>query len=243
MLAIPAIDLKGGKVVRLHQGRFEEESVYSEDPGEIAGKFEDEGASRLHVVDLDGALKGVPKNLSQIEEIIHSVKIPVEVGGGIRELSQARRYLDMGAQWVIFGTRACLDTGFLKEALKEFKSQAIVGIDAAAGQVAVDGWTRFLPVKADELAKNVQSAGGKTIIYTDIVKDGALTGPNLEQIAWMSDAVTLDVIASGGVGSLKDLKELKALGKKNIIGAIIGKALYEKKFTVREAVKACSPNA
>ena len=240
MLAIPAIDLKGGKVVRLHQGRFHEEKVYAEDPREVARQFEAEGAARLHVVDLDGALKGEPKNMAQVESIIRCVKMPVEVGGGIRDLTQARHYLDMGARWVIFGTSACLDAGFLKEALKELKEKAIVGIDAAAGQVAVDGWTRFLPLKAGEMAKNVQAAGGKTLIYTDIVKDGALSGPNLKQIGWMSGEVGIDVIASGGVSRLKDLKDLKALGKKNIIGAIIGKALYEKKFSLKEALDACS---
>ena len=240
MFPIPAIDLKDGRVVRLMQGKFEAESVYPEEPRLLAKRFEGEGAQRIHVVDLDGALKGEPKNLALVESILKSVKTPVEVGGGIRKPEQVQRYLSMGASYVILGTRACLDAGFLKESIQAFGERVIVGIDASNGQVAVDGWTKVLPQKALEFALQVQGAGGKTIIYTDIAKDGALAGPNLSQVSAVCDAVKIDVIASGGVSAVADLKALVALQKKNLKAVIIGKALYEKKFTVKEAVQACS---
>ncbi len=240
MLAIPAIDLKDGKVVRLLQGNFNEEKVYTEQPEKIARTFESQGAERLHIVDLDGALSGEPKNLFAIESILGSVRMPVEVGGGIRDLKQAARYFGMGARWVILGTKACLDPGFLKEAIAEFGSSVIVGIDAKDGFVATDGWTRVTGRKAVSLAKEVEDVGGSTVIYTDISTDGMLSGPNLEHIEALASSVRIQVIASGGVGSLKDLKELKALGKDNLAGVIIGKALYEKKFSLKDAVKTCS---
>ena len=237
MQIIPAIDLKDGKVVRLLQGRFDEEKVYDESPESIAKRFESEGAGRIHVVDLDGALHGAPKNRGLVESIIQAVKIPVEVGGGIRSIEDADAYLKLGARWVIFGTKACLDMGFLKEALAEFGESAIIGIDAKDGFVAVDGWTKVLSIKALELAREVEKKRGRTIIYTDISKDGALKGPNLSQVDELSNAVRVSIIASGGVGCLDDLKSLRDLGKKNLSGVIVGKAIYEKKFTVAEAVQ------
>ncbi len=240
MFPIPAIDLKDGRVVRLLQGKFEAESVYPEEPRLLARRFEDEGAERIHVVDLDGALKGEPKNFALVESVVRAVKVPIEVGGGIRRPEQVARYLEMGAGWVILGTKACLDPGFLKETLSAFGERVIVGIDASNGQVAVDGWTKVLPQKALDFAEQVQRMGGKTVIYTDIAKDGALSGPNLAQVSAVCDALSIDVIASGGVSSTADLKALNALKKNNLKAVIIGKALYEKKFTVNEAVKACS---
>lgn len=240
MIAIPAIDLKGGKVVRLLQGRFEAEKVYDDDPVAVARNFEEQGARRLHIVDLDGALHGTPRNADAIQRVLSEVSMPVEVGGGLRDLKSARRYLDMGASWAIFGTKACLDGGFLSEAAAEFGAKMIVGIDAKDGFVATDGWTKVHPAKAVSLARDVQAAGGKAVIYTDISKDGALAGPNLEHLEAMADAVSLEVIASGGVGSLADLEAIRGLGKKNIPGVIIGRAIYEKRFTVKEAVRACS---
>ena len=240
MFPIPAIDLKDGRVVRLLQGKFEAESVYPEEPKLLARRFEGEGAQRIHVVDLDGALKGEPKNLLLVESVIKAVKVPVEVGGGIRRPEQVERYLGMGAGFVILGTKACLDPGFLKETIAAFGDRVIVGIDASNGQVAVDGWTKILPQKALDFAKQVSLLGGKTIIYTDIAKDGALTGPNLSQVGAVCDAVQADVIASGGVSSTADLKALAGLKKDNLKAVIIGKALYEKRFSVKEAVAACS---
>lgn len=242
MIPVPAIDLKGGKVVRLLQGKFDSEKIYDEKPEAVAKAFEAGGAQRIHVVDLDGALKGEPKNLSAVEQILKAVRVPVEVGGGIRDLKQASQILGMGARWVVFGTKACLDAGFLAEAVAELDERAIIGIDAKDGFVAVDGWTRVLSEKAVHLAKKVRAVGGRTIIYTDISRDGALRGPNLEHVEALAGAVSLDIIASGGVSSVEDLRALRALEKTNLIGVIVGKALYEKKFTIQEAVRACSPN-
>ena len=240
LVPIPAIDLKEGKVVRLLQGRFEAEKIYDDDPAEVARCFESQGARRLHLVDLDGALHGEPKNLQAVERVLEAVKIPVEVGGGVRDLRQAAHYLQRGASWVIFGTKACLDGGFLREAVAELGKQVIVGIDAKDGFVATDGWTKVHAKKAVTLVKEVEAAGCRTVIYTDISKDGALAGPNIEHLEALASSVSIDVIASGGVSSLKDLAAIGALDKGNITGVIIGKALYEKKFTMQEAVRACS---
>lgn len=242
MVPIPAIDLKDGKVVRLLQGNFKEEKVYFEKPQEVARRFEEEGASRIHVVDLDGALKGEPKNTKSIEQILKTVRVPVEIGGGIRSLKSAKDYLAMGARWVIFGTKACLDLGFSRELIAELKEKAILGVDARDGFIATDGWTKTTQINAVQFIKDIEKIGGRTVIYTDISKDGVLAGPNLKEIAAVSEAVNLDIIASGGIGSLKDLKALMELKKKNVKGVIIGKALYENKFTVKEAIQACSQN-
>lgn len=242
MIPIPAIDLKEGRVVRLLQGDFDKEVVYPQKAEEMARRFEQDGAQRIHVVDLDGALKGEPMNQALIEKILKAVKVPVELGGGIRDMKQAERYLAMGVRWVIFGTKASLDAGFLREALAALGERAIIGIDARDGQVAVDGWTKVLPLKAMELAKRVESSGGKTVIYTDISRDGALRGPNLSKIDELCGALSLNVIASGGVSGLRDLEALKALKKQNLAGVVIGKALYENKFTIAEAIRACLPN-
>jgi phosphoribosylformimino-5-aminoimidazole carboxamide ribotide isomerase len=242
MVPIPAIDLKGGRVVRLFQGDFDKEVVYPQKAEEMARRFESEGAQRIHVVDLDGALKGEPKNQALIENILRSVKVPVEVGGGIRDLKQAERYLTMGVRWVILGTKPSLDTGFLREALSTLGERAIIGIDARDGRVATDGWTNVLSLKALDLAERVEALGGKTVIYTDISRDGALKGPNLKQIDEFCGVLRLDVIASGGVSDLKDLKALGALKKTNLAGVVIGKALYENKFSLNEAIRACLPS-
>ena len=243
MIPIPAIDLKDGKVVRLVQGNFKEEKVYAVKPENVARGYEQSGAERIHVVDLDGALKGTPANLDLVENILKSVKIPLEVGGGIRDLKTAGRYFDRGVRWVILGTKACLDRGFMEEAVKEFKNKIIVGMDALGGMIATDGWTKITRTRAVDLAKNFEAAGGRTIIYTDIAKDGALKGPNLKEVTAMCEAVKLDVIASGGVSSLKDLENLAKLGKTNLKGVVIGKALYENAFSLEDAVKTCLQNA
>ncbi len=230
-------------MVRLLQGNFKEEKVYQVKAREVARGYQDAGAERIHVVDLDGALKGVPRNLGMIEDILKAVSIPLEVGGGIRDLKTVHRYLEMGVRWAILGTKACLDRGFMSEAAQEFKDRIIVGMDALGGLIATDGWTQVTKIKAIDLAKDFESSGGQTIIYTDIDKDGALKGPNLKEIASMCDAVRLGVIASGGVGSLKDLTALTKLGKSNLKGVVIGKALYEKNFSLEDAVKTCLQNA
>ena len=239
MIPIPAIDLKGGKVVRLLHGNFKEEKIYLDKPEIIAQKFEAEGAARIHVVDLDGALKGTPKNLDGIEMILKHTRTPIEVGGGIRDLKTAERFLEMGVQWVIIGTQACLDRGFMEEALAEFKEKVIVGIDALAGWMATDAWTKVTKIKAVDFVKQVEALGGQTIIYTDIAKDGALKGPNLSEVEKICAALSIDVIASGGISSLGDLKKLMDLKQKNLMGVVIGKALYENKFSLKAAIETC----
>ncbi len=240
MIPIPAIDLKGGKVVRLLHGDFNEQKIYSEKAEEVARRFQADGASRIHLVDLDGALSGTPKNTGLIETIAAKVKTPLEVGGGIRSLETAARYFSMGVSWVILGTKACLDKGFVAEAVKEFKEKIIIGLDASDGYLATDGWTKTTRTKAVDYAKEMERLGVSTVIYTDISKDGALKGPNLEGIRTMSEALKADLIASGGVSSLADLKAIAALKRENILGAVIGKALYENKFSLKEAIGACS---
>ncbi len=243
MIPIPAIDLKDGNVVRLLHGDFKEQKIYEIKAETVARRYEEDGAQRIHVVDLDGALKGVPTNLNLVEKILKSVRVPVEVGGGIRDLKSAARYFDMGARWVILGTKACLDRGFMEEAVQEFKDRIIIGVDALDGMVATDGWTRVTKMKAVDLAKAFEDFGGQTVIYTDISKDGALKGPNFKEIKTMCDSLRIKVIASGGVGSLEDVRRLIGLKKANLEGVIIGKALYEKKLDLRDAVKSCLQNA
>lgn len=243
MIPIPAIDLKDGKVVRLLQGDFKEEKVYFQKPEEVAQDFEASGAARIHIVDLDGALGGKPKNWECVEAIHRSVRVPLEVGGGIRDMKRIDAFVKLGVAWVILGTKACLDRGFLREAVHEFGSKVIIGIDARGGFVATDGWTKMTETRAVALAHEAEDLGAKTIIYTDISKDGMMKGPSLAEIKTLSEAVQADVIASGGIGCLDDLTALKKLGRKNITGVIIGKALYENKFTLKEAIRTCSQNA
>ena len=245
MIPIPAIDLKNGKVVRLLHGNFKEEKIYFDKPQTVAKRFEEEGAQRLHVVDLDGALEGKPKNFECVEAILKEVKTPVEAGGGVRSLKAATHYFEAGVSWVVFGTKACLDTGFMREAITEFKERAIIGIDALNGFVATDGWTKITKIRAADLAKDVEALGGKTVIYTDISKDGALQGINLKEIQVLSQSVSMNIIASGGVSSLQDIQSLLDLKQPNISGVIIGKALYEKKIQLKDVVRACaaSPGA
>lgn len=239
MIPIPAIDLKNGKVVRLLHGDFKEEKVYFDKPEVVAKRFAEEGAARIHVVDLDGALEGKPKNFNCVEAILNHVKTPVETGGGVRSLKTAEHYFKMGVSWVIFGTKACLDTGFMREVITEFKHRAIIGIDALNGLVATDGWTKTTKIRAVDLAKDVEALGGKTIIYTDISKDGALQGINLKEIHLLSQSVSLNIIASGGVSSMQDIQALIDLKQKNIAGVVIGKALYEHKIQLKDAIKTC----
>ncbi len=243
MIAIPAIDLKDGKVVRLLHGDFNAEKVYFKDASEVAARFEADGAARIHIVDLDGALNGVPKNASMLEGVLRRVKTPVEIGGGIRDLKTVERYLGLGASWVILGTKACLDRGFLEEALHAFGQKVIVGIDARDGRVATDGWTKLTEIPALKLARQVEDSGCKTVIYTDIGTDGALKGPNLKETEAICRESKMDIIASGGVGGLKDLEALKSIKAKNLKGVIIGKALYEQRFTLKEAITTCLRSA
>src|SRR6266849_7701915 len=198
---IPSVDLKGGRCVRLLQGKASAETVFSNDPVAMAERWAAEGAPRLHVVDLDGAFGGGPVQTAIIRTIARAVSIPLEVGGGLRTLEHVQAVLDAGARWAIVGTRAALDPAFLGEACRRFEDRIIVGVDASDGRVAVDGWTRVLEYQAVELARDAAAAGACTVIYTDIARDGTQTGPNVRSTEALARAARIPVIASGGVGS------------------------------------------
>lgn len=224
MMVIPAVDLRGGRCVRLVQGRQESETVFAEDPVGVARSWVERGAPRLHVVDLDGAFAGSPKQTGLIGAIAQQSRAPVEAGGGLRSLESIERLLASGARWALLGTRAALDPVFLAEACRRFPGRIIVAVDAADGKIAVDGWTRRLELAATELARQAREAGAAEILYTDIARDGTQAGPNLASTEAVARVAGLPVLASGGVGSLEDLKRLA--GIPGVIGAVVGRALY-----------------
>ena len=235
MQLYPAIDIKNGQCVRLRQGLFQESHVYSNNPLKIAMSFEEQGASYIHMVDLDGALVGYSVNDEVFKSVASTVKIPVQVGGGIRTIKDIENKLNLGITRVIIGTKAVENPAFVKEAIANFGADRIVvGIDAKDGMVAIEGWERVSSMNAIELAQNMKSIGVKTIVYTDISKDGMLMGPNVEATKALSNACGLDVIASGGVSSLKDLELIQTSG---VHGAIIGKALYENRVNLASAIE------
>ena len=236
MLVIPAIDLMGGKCVRLLRGEAESKVVYSDDPVAVAKRWESLGAEYLHLVDLDGALSGKIANLRHVQDIFHTVSIPAEFGGGVRGMDQISAVLQAGVERVVLGTKACEKT-FLADALSWFGSRIAVGIDARNGIVAVEGWTRQTELPAVDFARQVEQMGGETIIFTDILLDGTLQGPNLTSIEALTQAVHVTIIASGGVRSLEDIRELKAFEKNGVSGVIVGKALYEGTIELSEAIR------
>ena len=234
MKLFPAIDIKNGQCVRLKQGDFREVLIYSESPLKVAKEWEASGASFIHLVDLDGALVGYSVNESVIKEIVENINIPIQLGGGIRSIKDIENKLALGINRVIIGTKAASDPGFMKEAVSIFGSDRIVaGIDAKDGIVAVEGWERLSSYNAVALANEMKDAGVETIVYTDIAKDGMLQGPNIHYTVEMAKETGLNVIASGGISSLKDLE---ILNESKIYGAIIGKALYENKIDLKEAL-------
>ena len=237
MLIIPAIDLRNGLVVRLFQGKFDREKVYSDDPIKVAKHWARQGAQFLHIVDLDGASSGRFKNLEVVKEIVRKVGIPFEFGGGVRSMETISELLDLGVQRVVLGTRAANDAQFLKKAWKKFGEKIIVSIDAKGAKVLTQGWNRATSKTILDFAEELKEVGFKQLIYTDISKDGALAGPNILGIKELIKETGLNVIASGGVASLKDLLKLKKLQKNGLSGIIIGKALYEGEFTLAEALK------
>lgn len=238
MIVIPAIDLAAGKCVRLRQGDMHQQTIYSDWPADMARHWADQGAEILHVVDLDGAMGGTPANLMSIEAIVRAIDIPVELGGGLRTLESVRRVLDIGVQWAIIGTSALRDPEQLKAAVAEFADRIIVGVDARDGKVAVSGWTETSDITAVDLALKMQEMGVKRLICTDIATDGMMTGPNIESLRGIAEAVEVDVIASGGISKLEDVVALKALEPLGIIGAITGKALYEGTLDLKKAIEA-----
>lgn len=236
MVILPAIDLKSGRCVRLEQGRPEKEKVYSGDPAEMARTWAQQGAEWLHVVDLDGAFAGEPKNLTALEAIRAAVNIPIQFGGGARAMDTLSRVLDIGVNRVVLGTAALQSPEFLTEACAEFGDKIAVGIDARGGKVAVKGWSDVTDTDAGEFGAHVAKRGAGLIIYTDISRDGMLAGPNTDALKKMAEGVSIPVIASGGISSLSDVEEISRLAPGRIVGMIIGKALYEGTFTLRRAL-------
>ena len=235
MIVIPAIDIYQGKVVRLKQGSFNNIKIYGNDPLEYALKWEKEGAKRIHIVDLEGAKTGSIKNLDIIISICESLKIPVEVGGGIRDISTIDILLKNGVRWVIIGTQACASSDFLKQVYSEFGERIIVSIDAKDDKVAVQGWQKASEFTVEDIIEKVEDVGVRTIVYTDISRDGMLTGPNLERLKQLVDRKTINIIASGGISCLDDIGKLASI--KDLTGVIVGKALYENKFKLKEALE------
>jgi phosphoribosylformimino-5-aminoimidazole carboxamide ribotide isomerase len=236
MLVIPAIDLKDGKCVRLEQGLMERDTVYSDDPAATARRWQEEGGELLHIVDLDGAFAGVPKNRAAIEAIIKAIDIPAQLGGGIRDLATIEAYLALGLSRVIIGTAAQRNPQLVTDACRRFPGRIVVGIDAKNGMVAVQGWAEVTDITATDLARKFADDGVAAIIYTDIARDGMLQGPNLEATRALAESAGIPVIASGGVSSLKDIENLLAIEKFGVTGVITGKAIYSGALNLRQAV-------
>lgn len=238
MLLIPAIDLKNGQCVRLRQGKMDDVTVFSADPVAVAKRWVDEGAQRLHVVDLDGAVKGAPVNIKVVEKIAGAVKVPVQVGGGIRDEETVQRLLNVGVQYVIVGTKAVTAPHFLHDLCLEYPRHIIVSIDAKDGRVALNGWAKVTGHDAIEAAQHCERDGAEAIVYTDIARDGMMNGFNVEATRNLAKSVKTPVYASGGISSLKDIAALKELEPDGVTGAIIGRALYEGTLTLKDAAKA-----
>lgn len=226
MIIYPAIDIRGGRCVRLTEGRFDAETVFADDPAEMALKWAGLGAEFLHLVDLDGALAGEGKNVPVIERILQSVSIPVQLGGGIRNLETIEKLLSLGVNRLILGSAAVKNPQLVEEACKKYPGHIAVGIDAKNGDVAIEGWGKGSGVAATELAKKMAAYGVETIIYTDISRDGMLSGVNVESTAALARACGVPIIASGGVASLEDIRRVKAVESDGVQGCIIGKAIY-----------------
>lgn len=234
MIVIPAIDLKDGKCVRLLQGRQEEVTVYSENPAEVARQWVELGARLLHVVDLDGAFTGEQKNFETIKEIRKSVHVPIELGGGIRDIERIRLIDSIGIDRIIIGTSAAGDPDMVSTVCKEFPGKILAGIDARDGKVAIRGWVEVTEINALDFARKMESAGVTGIIYTDISRDGMLTGPNVEAMAKMVKTVRIPVIASGGVSTIDDISALMQIG--DLWGVITGKAIYSGALKLEDAI-------
>jgi phosphoribosylformimino-5-aminoimidazole carboxamide ribotide isomerase len=237
MIILPAIDLIGGRCVRLRQGDYKQETVFDEDPVAVARRFEASGAKWLHVVDLDGARLGEPRNLATIREIVAAVRMSVEVGGGIRTTAAAQGLLDMAVARVILGTRAAREPEWLAEVARKFPGRVALGLDARAGRVAVEGWQEESGRTASDVAASVAGLPLAAIIYTDIARDGMMAGPNVEATAALAKASRFPVIASGGVTTVDDVRRLTKVG---VAGAIIGRSLYEGRITLDAALAAAS---
>lgn len=237
MIIFPAIDIRGGKCVRLTEGRFDQETIFADKPLEMAKQWVAQGAQYLHLVDLDGALKGASVNTAVIKEIVDFVDIPVQLGGGIRTIENIEHILSLGITRVILGSVAVKNPELVKEACQKFGDKIVVGIDAKNGEVAVEGWGMSGGVKTEDLAKQMATVGVERIIFTDISRDGTLTGVNVEATAELAKLSGLKIIASGGVSSLEDIKAVKAVENSGVEGVIVGKAIYTGAVDLPAAIK------
>lgn len=238
MRIIPAIDIRGGKVVRLTQGLADKEKVYSESPIDVAKKWDSFGVEMIHIVDLDAAFEGSLKNIGIVEKIAKSVKAKIELGGGMRTAENIRAAFNCGVEKVVIGTKA-LDSDFLKMIVGIYGDRIVVGIDAKNGIVRTKGWLLDTRIKAVDLSRDIEKAGVKTINYTDIARDGTLEGPNLKSMRDMLEATNIKVVVGGGISKIEDIEKLKALEEFGLEGVIVGKALYEGSIELGEAIKIC----
>ncbi len=236
MIIIPAIDLKDGHCVRLAQGDFQRVTVYGEDPVQVARMWKDGGASRLHMVDLDGSLAGKPRNGDAVAAVVKATGLPVQVGGGIRSMETIVSYIEAGVAWVILGSALLKDESLVREACRRYPGRIILGIDARGGRVSVEGWTEQSDIPAAELANRYRQEALHAIVYTDIHRDGMEQGVNVEATRAMADETGLPVIASGGVSGMKDIQQLLASGGPGILGVIVGRALYTGALRLEDAI-------
>jgi len=238
MLVIPAIDLKDGKCVRLRQGRMEDETVFGDDPVEVAQRWVDAGARRLHMVDLNGAFAGKPVNAGVIKAIAEAFPdLPIQVGGGIRDEDTVAAYLEAGVQYTIIGTRAVSTPHFINDLCLEFPGHILVGLDAREGRVAIDGWSKLSHHSAIDMARRFEQDGVEAIVFTDIGRDGMMTGVNVDSTVSLAQSITIPVIASGGITNMEDIRALCAVSDEGIMGAITGRALYEGALDLAAAQK------
>lgn len=236
MLLIPAIDLKDGQCVRLRQGRMEDTTVFANNPVDMAQRWVEAGARRLHLVDLNGAFEGKPVNGEVVRAVaMRFPEVPVQIGGGIRDAATVEAYLDAGVKYCIIGTKAVQEPQFVIDLCKQFSGHIIVGIDAKSGMVATDGWAEVSSVAAVELAKQFEQAGVSAIVYTDIARDGMMKGVNVEETAHLAESISIPVIASGGITNMDDIKALCTVESKGIMGAILGRSIYEGTIDLTEA--------
>ena len=242
MIVIPAIDLREGRCVRLHQGRSDRETVFSEDPVAVARGWKDLGAERLHVVDLDGAFAGEPKQSALVARIVAAVApVPVEVGGGLRDMRAVDAALATGVAWAVVGTRAALDHAFLSDVSRRHPGRIIVAVDARGARVAIKGWTEVVQETVAEVGARARAAGAAALLYTDVSRDGTETGPNVEETENLARRVAMPILASGGVGRVDDLKRVAAIP--GVVGAVVGRALYTGAIDLREAAAAAGVGA